>query len=91
MSVVNRQSRRKAKAPEPGIYTVYCDESGFTGNNLLDKSQPVFAYAAVAIEPESAEAILQTARSSLGVSQDRELKASSSIDRPKEGRSCLRL
>ncbi len=31
----------------PKITAVYCDESGFTGNNLLDRSQPFFSYAAV--------------------------------------------
>lgn len=29
---------------------IYCDESGFSGNNLLDSQQPYFAYAAVAID-----------------------------------------
>jgi uncharacterized protein DUF3800 len=38
--------------------TVYCDEAGFTGNNLLDAQQPYYAYAAVTIEPEEAEAIV---------------------------------
>jgi hypothetical protein len=28
-----------------GVYTVCCDESEFTGNNLLDAQQPHFAYA----------------------------------------------
>jgi len=27
--------------------TIYCDESGFTGRNLLDKTQPYFTYATV--------------------------------------------
>lgn len=41
--------------------TIYCDEAGFTGNNLLDLRQPYFAYAAVAIEPEEAAAIVAQA------------------------------
>ena len=36
------------------IQEIYCDESGFTGNNLLDKKDTVFAYASVAINHEEA-------------------------------------
>lgn len=36
------------------IQTVYFDESGFTGNNLLNPDQPVFVYAGVAIAPDHA-------------------------------------
>jgi hypothetical protein len=31
---------------------VFCDESGFSGNNLLDRDQPYFSYAAVIADPE---------------------------------------
>jgi len=34
--------------------TIYCDEAGFTGNNLLDPEQPYYAYAAITIEPAEA-------------------------------------
>jgi len=34
---------------------IFCDEAGFTGNNLLDAEQDVFTYAAVAIDPETAQ------------------------------------
>jgi len=37
-----------------GVQAIYFDESGFTGNNLLDPTQPVFAYAGVALDPEAA-------------------------------------
>jgi len=33
---------------------IYFDESGFTGNNLLDPEQPAFVYAGVALDPEDA-------------------------------------
>jgi hypothetical protein len=33
---------------------VFCDESGFSGNNLLDQEQPYFVYSAVAADPGSA-------------------------------------
>jgi len=37
--------------------TIYCDESGFTGNDLSNVDQPHFVYAAVAITPEEADEI----------------------------------
>lgn len=36
------------------IQEIYCDESGFSGNNLLDQEATVFAYASVAINHEEA-------------------------------------
>jgi len=39
--------------------TIYFDESGFTGYNLLDPRQPVFAIASTDIEPSLAEKILK--------------------------------
>ncbi|ESY98073.1 hypothetical protein [Mesorhizobium sp. LNHC209A00] len=38
--------------------TLYFDEAGFTGYNLLDPVQPVFAIASTDIAPEAASAIL---------------------------------
>lgn len=40
--------------------TIYCDESGFTGYNLLDRHQPVFAIASANIQEEQAEDILRS-------------------------------
>ncbi len=37
------------------IQQIYCDESGFIGNNLLDQRDPFFAYATVAICHEEAK------------------------------------
>jgi len=43
--------------------TVYCDESGFTGNQLSNRDQRYFAYASVAIEPQRGdELVAQTVR-----------------------------
>ena len=39
------------------VQTIFFDESGYTGNNLLSANQPVFAYASVAIHPSDAENI----------------------------------
>ena len=40
------------------IRTIYCDESGFTGYNLLDPNQPVFAVASADILENDAAEIL---------------------------------
>lgn len=40
---------------------IYFDESGFTGYNFLDPSQPVFAIASADIDPELAKEILNSA------------------------------
>src|SRR5271157_1191223 len=39
--------------------TIYCDESGFTGYNLLDPNQPIFAVASADISMQQAENILR--------------------------------
>ena len=45
----------KARKQSPWcINTVYCDESGSTGNELLDSNQEYFVYASVALEPKEA-------------------------------------
>lgn len=41
--------------------TVFCDESGFDGNNLWHPDQPYFSYAAVCIAPDEADAIIAEA------------------------------
>jgi hypothetical protein len=38
---------------------IFCDETGSTGQNLLDAAQPYFAYAAVAIAPDAADALVR--------------------------------
>jgi hypothetical protein len=42
------------------VRTIYCDESGFTGHNFLDKDQPFFAIASTDLDEVAAEAILKT-------------------------------
>jgi len=41
-----------------GTVAVFCDEAGFTGNNLLDSEQEVFALAGVAIDPGRAKEVV---------------------------------
>jgi hypothetical protein len=46
-------------SPQKEIQEIYCDESGFTGNNLLDKATPFFAYATVAVSHEEAKEFVE--------------------------------
>ena len=58
---------------QPLAHTVYCDEAGFTGNNLLDEHQPAFAYASVAIEESEADKVVRRIRADSRL-QEPELK-----------------
>lgn len=40
--------------------TIYCDESGFTGYNLLDPAQPVFTVASACVEEAVALDLLKS-------------------------------
>src|SRR5437879_2589559 len=42
--------------------TIYCDEAGFTGNNLADDGNPYFTFASVALEPSGAAALIDEAK-----------------------------
>lgn len=42
--------------------TVYCDEAGYTGDDLREEKQPYFAYAGVALGSEEAAEIVQEVR-----------------------------
>lgn len=44
------------------IRTLYFDEAGFTGNNLSDPDQPFFAYAAIQIDHDVADAYVRDIR-----------------------------
>jgi hypothetical protein len=55
---MGRNSRSTVK-PIGGLRTVFCDEAGFTGNNLLDRNQEVFAFVGVALSHGEAENIVQ--------------------------------
>ena len=63
------------------ITSVFCDDAGFTGDNLLNKEQPYFAYSAVAIEPDAAALLVQELRSRFPIQSD-ELKGSLLYARP---------
>jgi hypothetical protein len=42
------------------VRTIYFDEAGYTGYNLLDSVQPIFVIASVDIEEQLASEILQS-------------------------------
>lgn len=62
------------------LLNIFCDESGFTGNKLLDAEQEVFAYAAVEISPEEAKEFVQRLRCDFRL-QAPELKGSTLVSR----------
>ena len=69
------------------IQHVYLDEAGHTGANLLDSAQPVFVYAAVAIDESQALAIHEKAIRHFRISAP-ELKGTALLKRPR-GRDAI--
>jgi hypothetical protein len=67
--------------------TIYCDESGFSGNNLLDREQAFFVFATVAMEPDEARALAQKAVRDFRL-QGNELKGSRLLRTP-SGRNAI--
>ena len=59
--------------------TLYCDESGFTGPDLLNKDQPFFSYGSVLIDPVEASELVSKARQDFWL-QGNELKGSRMLD-----------
>lgn len=64
--------------PKKNIQEIYCDESGFTGNNLLDAKDTYFSYAAVAVNHEEAKEFVDRVINDYKV-QSNELKFSKLI------------
>ncbi len=67
--------------------SVYFDESGFTGNRLLDSQQTIFSYAAVVIEDEEATALVDHIIQKYGI-QNGEIKGGNLVKKNK-GRRAL--
>ncbi|MFI2295012.1 DUF3800 domain-containing protein [Isoptericola sp. NPDC019571] len=61
--------------PAPAVVEIACDESGFSGTNLLDPASPVIAHAGVDLTREEAAAVLGTLRSRFNHRRTREHKA----------------
>lgn len=60
---------------------IYCDESGFTGNDLLTKEQPYFSYIGVNIDPQKAEEYIKWFKKEFNIKSE-EIKASQLLKRP---------
>lgn len=52
---------------------IYCDESGFTGNNMLNEEQPYFSYVGVNLSAKEAEEIVNLFKQKYNI-QMKELK-----------------
>ena len=67
--------------------TIYCDESGFSGNNLLDSEQAFFVFATLAMEPDGARVLADKAIRDFRL-QGNELKGSRLLKTP-SGRNAI--
>src|ERR1700730_7019548 len=56
----NRTWNKTPRTPRfrGGIGTIFCDEAGFTGNNLLDKEQQAFVYVGLAMPADRAQELV---------------------------------
>ncbi|MFF6012114.1 DUF3800 domain-containing protein [Rahnella sp. R3(2024)] len=61
---------------------IYFDESGFTGNNLLDQNQPFFSYASVATDEKESKEFIDYLIEKYGINSG-ELKGSTLINSKK--------
>ena len=67
--------------------TIYFDEAGFTGNNLLDLEQPVFVYTGIALDEDHASQIHSDVLSRFKITAP-ELKHASLV-KQKQGREAI--
>ncbi len=78
-STRNTRNQRTRKAVRPprigGTGRIFCDEAGFTGNNLLDDAQEVFVFASVAMEEQHAKEVVERTLREFKL-QGKELKGS---------------
>lgn len=70
--------------------TVYLDETGFTGNNLLDDAQPIFVVSAVAIQSVEAADLVADVSTEFALTA-KELKGSKLCRSPKGQRAVLKI
>lgn len=61
---MERVPPRLASREFPGVKTIYCDEAGHSGQNLLDADQPYFVLASNNFGAAEAQEILEVVRSS---------------------------
>jgi len=70
--------------------TIYFDESGYTGEKLLEEDQPTFSYASVCIDSDKAEEIVSKIISKYKI-QNGELKAVKLIRRERGKKAILEI
>lgn len=68
--------------------SVYCDESGFSGDNLWHPDQPNFAYAAVTMPEKDAESLVESTRKQFRI-QNPELHAAQLLKRDNGKRAVM--
>lgn len=61
---------------------IYCDESGFTGNRLLDADQPIFTFASVASNEQESKYIVEKVIQKYRI-QNGEIKSGNLVKSPK--------
>jgi hypothetical protein len=66
------------------VVEIACDESGFSGSNLLDADTPVFTHASVDLHVDEAAELIGTLRSGFGRSLN-EFKSGPFLRRPQAG------
>jgi hypothetical protein len=66
------------------LVEIACDESGFSGTNLLDTDTPVFTHASVDLRPDEADDLVEALRSGFRWSLT-EFKSSQFLRRPQAG------
>ncbi|MFI7218009.1 hypothetical protein [Micromonospora maritima] len=70
-----------AEVPAGSVVEIACDESGFSGTNLLDPATPVIAHASVDLRADEASALLASLRSDFR-SAPHEVKSRQFLRRP---------
>lgn len=68
---------------------IYCDEAGFTGNDLLNPTQPYFVFGSVDIENERAQELINEVKSRFRLQAGDELKGQKLMKHGK-GRSAVK-
>ncbi len=68
--------------------TIFFDEAGFTGDDLISQDQQIFAYAGVAIDKDKADSLAESVMSEFKI-QGQELKAKNLV-KPGKGRAAIR-
>jgi hypothetical protein len=68
------------------MVSIYCDESGFSGNNLLDREQEFFVFASLGMESEEACSLVTQAAKDFDL-QGNELKGSNLLKTPRGRRA----